>query len=620
MAGGRPIDVVINTDVDGVVTGAEKVADSFDKIQDSLKDTAKAGEDSFKDVTKASDKAGDAIEDDFKDAAKVVDRDLTKALESVEDQAKTTGKTVGREVTDGTDKAGEGFDNLKEESASTAKEAAASFGSIEDAADAMQEVVANAFVGFGPAGMAAGLVAAAGIGLVISALQDNADKVNENKEKVIGMAQAIKDNGGVLRQSDYIQAMEDYGYSIVDTKEWLDIFQEDAITGFEKMSQLSKDSGIDLKTAFDGSFGSVKDAEEGLAKVNDKLTALKEKKEAVYNTTGSIMEPVDTATLTSLEDLKTKMEDNIKNQRIAEEMEKLRRAAIEGTVEATLEDIAALEKKNSILQDGVSAELDYLDQAAATKAAFEAGTVTLDKNTESGRDNIRMLLDTSDAAITMADDQLKAGQPADTVAASYDAQREALLKQMDTMTGSRAKSEELAKAYGLFPKEISTEIKTNGAAKAKTDIETIPATKDTTVNVDDGGTTGAVQGRVNAITGRDNVLVDVDDNLTVAAVQGRINAITGRDNVFVDVDDNYTVKAVQQRIDGIKGRDMVKVDVDDDYTVREVQKRIDGIKGRNVDVNVNLANLGSVEETLRRLTLPRTAYVDIVERPGKRVV
>lgn len=576
---GRPIEIPITVNADGAEKGVERVSDAFEGVEDSLKDVGKAGE-----------KAGKALESEMSDAAKTIDRDLTKALDEVEDKAKATGKGIGKSVKDGTDKAGEGFEELKGESASTAKEAAASFGSIEDAADAMQEVVANAFVGFGPAGMAAGLIAAAGIGLAISALQDNADKINENKEKVVDMAKTIAENGGVLRQADYIQGMKDYGYSIVDTKEWLDIFQEDAITGFEKMSQLSKDSGIDLKTAFGGSFGSVKDAERGLELVNDKLTALKEKKEAVYNTTGSILEPVDGQALTSLDELREKMETNIKNQRIAEEMERIRRAAIEGTVEATLEDIAALEKKNGLLQDGVISELDYRDQVVETTKILEENGKTLDINTQAGRDNQRALIDQSDAALSMAQSQLTAGTSADTVAASLAGQREALLLQLDAMTGSRAESEKLAASMGLIPTEVITEVKTNGAAESKTAIEQIPATAETTVTVSDNGGAANVQAQVNSITGK---------------------------SIDVDVDDRGTVERTVQQIQDIRGKDDVLVDVDDKGTVERTQRQIDDIKGGTVDVNVSLANLATVEEQLRRLTLPRTAYVDIVSRPGK---
>lgn len=574
-------DIKFLADVSSFIKGTDNVADALEDISDDLRD-----------VAKDSDKALDGVGKDLQgvtDEAKDMDKKVSEAFKNMSEDARKTGKDTGSSIKDGTDRAKEGFNDLKEESASTAKEAAASFSSIEGAAESLQEIAANAFAGFGPAGMAAGILAAAGIGLGISALTDHADKVNDNKEKIVGLAQAIRDNGGSLRQADYIAAMEDYGYAIQDTKEWFEVWQEDAETGFEEMSRLSKEAGIDLKTAFDGSFGSVEDAEKGLEKVNEKLTDLKDKKEAVYNLTGSIMEPVEEETLTSLQDLQGKMEENIKNQRIAEEMERARRAAIEGTVEATLEDIAALETKNGLLQDGVTSELDYLDAVAQTTATVEENGLTLDKNTEAGRENQRALIDQSQAAIEMATSQLQAGTSADVVAASLAAQREALLLQLDAMTGSRAESEQLAAAMGLIPTEVITEVKTNGAVESKTEIESIPATKDSQVNVDDGGTAAATQARVDGVHGKD---------------------------VKVDVQDFRTVEQTQGRIDGIKGKD-VKIDVQDFNTVAQTQERINGIDGRDVDITVRLTNLQAIQNELALLTLPRTAYVDIVQRKGQ---
>lgn len=578
MASGRPIEIPITVDADGAERGVSKVADAFEDVEKSLKSVSEAGE-----------KTGKELESDMSDAAKKIDRDLTKALEEVEDKAKSTGRTIGREVKDGADTGKEGLSDLKEESASTAKEAAASFGSIEDAADAMQEVVANAFVGFGPAGMAAGIIAAAGIGLAISAMQDHADKVNENKEKVIGMAQTIAENGGALRKADYIAAMEDYGYAIQNTKDWFEVWQEDAETGFEEMSRLSKEAGIDLKTAFDGAFGSVEDAEKGLKQVNEKLTALKEKKEALLNLTGSVMEPVEEETLTSLQDLQGKMEENIKNQRIAEEMEKARRAAIEGTVEATLEDIAALEKKNDLLQDGVTSELDYRDQVEQTNAVIKENGKTLDINTQAGRDNQRALIDQSDAALQMAQSQLTAGTSADTVATSLAGQREALLVTLDAMTGNRAESERLAASLGLIPTEVITEVKTNGAVESKAEIEQIPATAETSVTVDDGGSAAATQGRVNSLQGKD---------------------------IKIDVQDFRTVEQTQNRINGLKGKD-VKIDVQDFNTVSQTQSRIDNLKGRDVFVNVKIGNEADFNAHIARLTATASKTINVVSRETK---
>ncbi|RNL58972.1 hypothetical protein [Arthrobacter oryzae] len=576
---GRPIEIPITVNADGAERGAGQVSDAFEDISDSLRDTGRDGE-----------RTAEQLQDDMSDAARQLDRDLTRALDNVADEARTTGRSVSRSMQDGADGSSEGFDQMSEDANSNAREVAASFdGSAESLVDGFQGAAAEMFSGFGPAGAAAGLAIAAGIGLAMAALQGNADLVNENKEKVVELAQTIKDNGGALRQADYIAAMEDYGYAIQDTKEWFEIFQEDALSGFEKMSKLSKEAGIDLKTAFDGSFGSVQDSEKALKLVNEKLEDMKEKKDAVSNTTGSIMDPVDIQTLTSLEELDGMMEENIENQRMAEEMEKARRAAIEGTVEATLEDIAALETKNSLLQDGVTSELDYLDQVAETTKTIEENGKSLDKNTEAGRGNQRALIDQSDAALEMAQSQLTAGTSADVVAESLAAQREALLLQLDAMTGSRAESEKLAASLGLIPTEVITEVKTNGVAESKADIETIPATTDATVNVTDSGT---------------------------PETQARIQAVQGKE-VKIDVDDMSTVAEVQKRIDGIKGRDEIKIDVDDVYTVSEVQKRIDGIKGRDVDVTVRLTNLQSIKDDLALLTVPRTAYVDIVQRRGQ---
>ena len=310
---GKPIDIEITTNVDDVVKGTEKIADSFGEVQDSLKDTAKASEKASKD-----------IKDDAESAAKVIDRDLTKALDNVGDEAKSTGKSIGKNVKDGTDKAGEGMSELADESKSTAKEAAASFGSIEDAADALQEVVANAFVGFGPAGLAAGIVAAAGIGLAMTAMQDNADKINEAKENMLSLAQTIRDNGGVLTEADYIQQMDAYGYAIQDTKEFFEVFQEDAISGFEKLKKVSDETGISAREIFNGGFGDVAQAKKTLELVEEKLTSTKEKAEALYNLDGSI-DPVNSTAITTLEDYKKQVEGNIRAQEIAKEVEAQRK-------------------------------------------------------------------------------------------------------------------------------------------------------------------------------------------------------------------------------------------------------------------------------------------------------
>ncbi|KRE74033.1 hypothetical protein [Arthrobacter sp. Soil762] len=454
---GRPIEIPIAITSDKAEQGAEKVVDALEQVEDGLKD-----------LTKAGDKAADNLADDMSDAAKKIDRDLTKALDEVEDKAKTTGKTIGRSVKDGTDKAGEGLGELKDESKSTAKEAAASFGSIEDAADALQEVVANAFVGFGPAGMAAGLVAAVGIGFAISALTENADKINENKEKMLDLAQTIKDNGGTLSESDYIQSMEDYGYAIQDTKEWFEIFQEDAISGFDKIRDGADKAGVSLKDSFLGQFGSINDSTKVLADLDTQLADLEKQSQAAgyeFDMMGNMIDNTDPAIRKQIEgnkELSQKVRDHVQQLQDAAEIERIRRAAIEGTTQATLEDIEAIEKRTDAVKGSISSELSYLDSVDDLTAKLSENGAQLDKNTTAGRDNIRAVLDQASAIEEMAKDSLAAGESTDTVTAKFNSQKDLLVNQlMPAFGGSRDAAQRYVDTVLKVPGNVKTDVLVN---------------------------------------------------------------------------------------------------------------------------------------------------------------
>jgi hypothetical protein len=466
MAGGKPIDVVIDTDVSGVVKGADSVVTSLDDIQDA-----------FKEIVKKSDGASKDMQDDAEDAAKKIDRDLTKALEEVEDQSKTSGKAVGKHIKDGTDKAGEGFDELKDESKSTAKEAAASFGSIEDAADALQEVAANAFAGFGPAGMAAGLVAAAGIGLAISALQDNADKINENKEKMLGLAQTIRENGGALRQSDMIQAMDDYGFAIQDTKEWWEIFQDDAVSGFEKIRDGAKNAGVGIGDAFKGQFGTLEDSKALLQKLDGQIQTLeastKDGTVAVddYGRTIDLTDPAVQKAIQGKKDLSEKTRQHISDLEAANEIERIHKEAIEGTTQAIKEDIEATEQRSDAQKTAQSSEMDYYASVDDTTAKLKENGATLDVHTAKGRENRQAILDQASAIEQMAKDQIDAGGKTEDVTKKFQAQKDALINQvMPAFGGSREKAAAYINKILETPKTISTAVHVTGIAEAEAKV------------------------------------------------------------------------------------------------------------------------------------------------------
>jgi hypothetical protein len=107
---------------------------------------------------------------------------------------------MGRDVSKSYDKmavdAGEATTQMKEDGFSNAKEVAASFdGSAESIVDGFQGAAAEMFSGFGPAGAAAGLAAAAGLGLITAEFQKQQEEAEEAAQASWDMAQEMVDAG-----------------------------------------------------------------------------------------------------------------------------------------------------------------------------------------------------------------------------------------------------------------------------------------------------------------------------------------------------------------------------------------------------------------------------------------
>lgn len=168
--------IVINflSDVRDFLRGTENVEDALDDVADSLEGVAKDG-----------DKAAEKLSDSFRDNIKEVSR-----------AAREAGDGIGSDLNKGFKKAGEGAEALSENSKSNAKEVAASFdGSIESIADGFQGLAAEAFEGFGPAGLAAGALVAAGIGLATAEIQRNEEAAKLAKERTIELGRAFIESG-----------------------------------------------------------------------------------------------------------------------------------------------------------------------------------------------------------------------------------------------------------------------------------------------------------------------------------------------------------------------------------------------------------------------------------------
>lgn len=153
----------------GLIDPLEDVSELLETVGDDGKDATDDLEKGMRDAQRRTDDAADEV------------RKLRDEL----NKAGRQGKNTGDDIRDGFRRAEDGAEEFKDEANSTAREAAASFdGSAESIADAFQEIAANAFAGFGPAGAVAGLAAAAGIGLAIAGFES----VHEAEEKAAELA------------------------------------------------------------------------------------------------------------------------------------------------------------------------------------------------------------------------------------------------------------------------------------------------------------------------------------------------------------------------------------------------------------------------------------------------
>lgn len=194
-------------DTDKPARGLEDLADSATLAGDAV--------DKLSDLTRRADV--DKIGDDARDAGSDLDRFASDARTtarkvdgSFDAIAKSSKANLRDKVNDDLDKASEGFDEFKDEAKSSGREAAASFGGgFDDVADTIQEIAANAFGGFGPLGLAAGIAAGAGIGIITKVFSDSKEKAEEAKAAIGDWVQAFIDGQGKIQEATIAGKLQD---------------------------------------------------------------------------------------------------------------------------------------------------------------------------------------------------------------------------------------------------------------------------------------------------------------------------------------------------------------------------------------------------------------------------
>lgn len=268
-----------------ILTTAETAA--LDQAAAALDAVAKAGAAAAPDLDKAA-TGLDSLDSAGRDAATTLDK-VDTAVRGVDlDKLATEAKTAATKVHNAFDtmsKSGLGkvddearkskraLDEMGDEAKSTGKEAAASFGGVEDALDGVQELAANAFAGFGTAGVIAGGLVAGAIGLLSTGLQEAADKANAAKDRIISLSDAINDAGGNLSKVDFAGIMRDWGNEIANAKSFWEVWQDSSVTNIEAVQQKARNAGIDFTDMWTAMRGDNPQATATtLAEINDRLT------------------------------------------------------------------------------------------------------------------------------------------------------------------------------------------------------------------------------------------------------------------------------------------------------------------------------------------------------------
>lgn len=301
-------------------------------------------------------------------------------------------------IDDGFNKASDGLDNFKDEAGQTGREAAASFtGEFSDATDIVQELAANAFAGFGPAGAAAGIAAAAGLGVLFTQMQNIADKINEAKEETGDLALEFRDAGSQLDQVDLPGKFAEWLVAIEDNKQAWEVWQDDAISNLDNIETALQRTGLSLGDFFEaagsGDTSTLEEYVEKLKEVNEQLAP-----EGHYANVGAIQAEVNVR-----RDAIAGLEDQIEQQEIAEEIAYELRAAEEGVTVEQLRQADAIAQVNDALreqhdleQTSIEATLNFEDGIASLTDKQEGWNNSLSTGDQIGRDNQRTILGLTD--------------------------------------------------------------------------------------------------------------------------------------------------------------------------------------------------------------------------------
>jgi hypothetical protein len=506
------------TTVDADVRDAEQ---DLDDIQDVLEDL---GDTTAKPEVQADTEAAEAD------------------LDNVEDALADIDDTVAKPKIDSS-----GLDDFKGEAVDTAREGAASFtGEFDDVADIIQETLANALVGFGPLGAAAGLALAAGVGIALSQLQKIADEANAAKEAAGELGKEIVDAGGNIADVDVAGRIAEWATAIIDDKQAWEIWQSEAVSNLDKVRDQAEKTGLSVEALLAAQAGTnVRDVNLALDEYRTRLADVDAElapliaKSAAYNDFVRGLGPevegltdAELARLNSLADTRialdeatTATDDNREALQAAQDTSDFLRAATEDLTVAELQHRDVLEDLNATLAEGAGATRDAAHAYIDLEEQVAASLATIKDAESADADRRRTLIDLADQIVATA----TAVEEAEGSTHAYnDVIRESRADFIEASTAAGIAgqaAEDLADSYGLIPKNVTTTVQAD-TQPARQAVETlIRDINGRTIGIRVGAGTRAIEARAgggDVVAGRPYLVGEEGPELLVPDVAGTV--------------------------------------------------------------------------------------------------
>jgi len=179
-------------------------------------------------------------------------KDTARKIDDSFDTIARASKQSARTVKDSTDDTTHAFKDVSQEAGDTGREMAASFtGSASDVQGAFQELAANAGASLGPIGLAAGIAAASGVGL-ITAQQEKLKQMTQD------LVQDMIDAGGTLNKE------------AIDAR--IQTMATEDVANFQKYNEQAKALGVNIDDITRARAGDI----DAIERVRAKLAELSE--------------------------------------------------------------------------------------------------------------------------------------------------------------------------------------------------------------------------------------------------------------------------------------------------------------------------------------------------------